>query len=216
MSILDDVRGLITDWMITNEYSVTPKDTVFLMIVSIVVSSLSGGISRLLLDMEDMAKKNDTVQAHNKKKKKAQETADKKLWIAVQKREKMVMDLQRSMMMKRMLPSVITMLPIIFVFSTLRAAFQKPVNQALNATAEECIKAASDQVGSCGVVAVLPFHVPEWLPIGRWFSTYALDHAIDVAGFGFWYFLTAITTSTLIQKIAGVNLTGMQQPGMSR
>ena len=36
--------------------------------------------------------------------------------------------------------------------------------------------------------------------------------ALSVAGFGFWYFLSAIVLSTLLQRLLGINLTGMQNP----
>lgn len=207
MSFLDDIKQSIQDFLHDQELTLAPKSTLFLMTVSILVSSLSGGVTRLIVDTEQLAKHNEEVQLHNKKKKKAKETADKKLWTAVSKKDKYITDLQRKMMTKRMIPSFVTFLPIIFVFSTLRLSFQSSENVLLNANTA-C-------TNSCGVVAVLPFNIPEWFPlIGSWFSKYAGDALLSVAGFGFWYFLTAITSSTLIQKVFGINLTGMQNPGM--
>ena len=207
MSLLDDIKGSIQDYLVDHQLTLYPKSTIFLMVVSIAVSGLSGLVTRLLVDMDELSKHNDEIQAHNKRKKKAKETADKKLWTSVSKKEKYITDLQRKMMTKRMIPSFVTFLPVIFVFSTLRLSFQSVGNISLNANTA-C-------TNSCGVVAVLPFNVPSWFPlIGKWFSTYVGDALLDVAGFGFWYFMTAITTSTLIQKIFGINLTGMQNPGM--
>ena len=102
------------------------------------------------------------------------------------------------------------MAPIFFVFSTLRATFQFAPNTSLN---QFYIDGVCEN--SCGVTAVLPFQVPEWFPlIGSWFSPFSADPNLSVAGFGFWYFLSAIVTSTLVQKLFGINISGMKNPGM--
>ncbi|MCY3413800.1 MAG: DUF106 domain-containing protein [Candidatus Heimdallarchaeota archaeon] len=211
MGFFDDLFGpiqlAIEQWLLDTNLTMAPFNTVFLMLISLVVSSISGLATRLVIDMEDMEKKNQQIQTHNQRKKKAKETADKKLWQSVQKKDKLINDLQRSIMMKRMLPSLITFGPIIFTFNTLREAYQFNKNVALNGNAA-C-------TSSCGVVTVLPFKVPTWIPvIGNWFSPYAANPELSVTGFGFWYFLTAITTSMVLQKIFGINLTGTQQQPM--
>ncbi len=205
---LNPIRDSITRFLLEHDLTLPPWNVIFLIAVSVTVSSLSGLISKKLIDMEELNRSNEIIQQHNKRKKKAKETADKKLWEAVEKKDKRVQDLQRSIMTKRMMPSFITFGPIIFVFSTLRAAFQSKANTDLN------LWSANGNItctNSCGVVSVMPFKIPEWMPIvGKWFSPYVNDPSVSVAGFGFFYFLTAITASTLIQKIFGINLTGMQ------
>ena len=207
---LDPIKIALELFLASTGMTVPPYSTLFLVFISFIVSSLSGIVNRLLLDMEKMEKQNAEQQEHTKLKKKAKETADKRLWRKVQKNDERMTQLQRSTMMKRMLPSFITMLPIFFVFSIMRATFQYPANTALN---QFFVDGVCEN--SCGVTAVLPFSVPEWFPlIGSWFSPFALDNTLSVAGFGFWYFLSAIITSTLTQKLFGFNISGMKNPGM--
>ena len=206
---LDPIKIAFENWLISIGVTVPPNSTLFMVLMSIVVSGFSGIINRVILDLDQLAKDNDEMQKHTKMKNKAKETADRKLWRQVQKGEDRFASLQKSTMMKRMLPSLLTIGPFYFVFNTLRAAFQHDGNTSLNGNMDVC-------VNSCGVSAVLPFYVPDSFPlIGGWFSDYAVDISLSVAGFGFFYFLSAITTSMLIQKLFGINLSGMQNPGMT-
>lgn len=210
---LDPIKLAIENLLIDKGLTVSPWNVVVLVILSVGASALSGFVSKKLIDMDELNTQNRKIQLHNQRKKKARETADRKLWLSVEKKEKQIQDIQRSMMTKRMLPSFITIGPMIFIFSTLRQAFQSHANLLLNGNSHLNNGTCTN---SCGVVAVLPFHVPKWFPlIGKWFSPFVSNPDLSVAGFGFFYFLTALTTSTLIQKIFGINLTGMQQnPGM--
>ncbi|MHA2251050.1 MAG: EMC3/TMCO1 family protein [Candidatus Kariarchaeaceae archaeon] len=202
---LKPIQNGISEWLISTGFTVPAGSTILLMSVSLIVSTISGMVNRALIDMEKLSKQTEEMQEHQKKKKKAMETADKKLWTAVKRNDDRFMQLQRSTMTTRMLPSLITIGPFIFIFQTLRGAFQEAENKALNGN-EGCSS-------SCGVVAVLPFKVNRGIPlIGKWFSSFASDSGLSVAGFGFWYFLSAITVSTLVQRLFGINLTGMQNP----
>ncbi len=204
---LDPIKIAFENWLISIGVTVPPNSTLFMVLMSIVVSGFSGIINRVILDLDQLAKDNDEMQKHTKMKNKAKETADRKLWRQVQKGEDRFASLQKSTMMKRMLPSLLTIGPFYFVFNTLRHAFQSQPNLDLNQYSVDGICVDS----SCGVSAVLPFHVPASFPlIGSWFSPFAMDNSLSVAGFGFFYFLSAITTSMVIQKLFGFNLSGMQ------
>ena len=139
------------------------------------------------------------------------ETQDAKLWIKVKRNEEQFLELQRSMMTTRMVPSFITIGPFIFLFQTLRTAFQREENKLLNGN-WSAIDSVNKCDRSCGVVTVLPFKIDSVNIIGAWFSPYAEDASLSVAGFGFWYFLSAIVLSTIIQRVFGINLTGMRNP----
>ncbi|MHA2097140.1 MAG: EMC3/TMCO1 family protein [Candidatus Kariarchaeaceae archaeon] len=207
-SFLDPVTDAISSFLIDTGWTVPGLSTLLLLLVSLLVSSFSGMVNRAVLDMEEIAENSKKLSEHQKRKKLAKETADKKLWISVKRNEEANLELQRSMMTKRMLPSLFTMLPFIFIFQTLRSTFQQDENRALNSCS---IKDNCDS--RAGVVAVLPFKVNRGIPlIGKWFSTLQTDTSLSVAGFGFWYFLSAIVLSTLLQRLFGINLTGMQNP----
>lgn len=215
---LQPIQEAIQQWLIQIGVTAPPWSGIFLVIVSLLISSITGLLNRALLDMEKLADQNEEMKKHNERKKKAMETADKKLWISVKRNEDRIMDLQRKTMMTRMLPSFITMGPFIFVFNTLRAAFQQTENHVLNwycMNGHPTIDDYECLVGEArhGVLAILPFNTHNLPLLGSWFSPYALDQAISVAGFSFWYFLCAIVVSTLVQRLFGFNITGMQNPG---
>lgn len=204
---LDPVTDKISEFLIGTGWTVPGYSTLLLLFVSLIVSAFSGFVNRAVLDMEELADNSKKMAEHQKRKKLARETADKKLWISVKRNEEQFLELQRSTMTKRMLPSLFTMLPLIFVFQTLRSTFQTDDNRVLNT----CYPDNCDS--RAGVVGVLPFRVSRDIPlIGKWFSHYSTDPNLSVAGFGFWYFLSAIVLSTILQRVFGINLTGMQNP----
>jgi uncharacterized membrane protein (DUF106 family) len=143
------------------------------------------------------------LREHQMKKKLAMSTQDAKLWIRVKRDDKRITELQQKSTMRSMLPMLLTYAPFIYVFTTLRHVFQSDANIALNGYGSLCDN-------SCGGVAVLPFNAVDLPLIGSWFSPYAADVSLAIAGFGFWYFLTAIITSNFFLKVLGINLRGMQ------
>ncbi|OLS20211.1 MAG: hypothetical protein HeimC2_06390 [Candidatus Heimdallarchaeota archaeon LC_2] len=211
---LDPLTNAISNFLIDSGTTLPAFSTILLLIVSLIVSSFSGMVNRAVLNMEELAENSKKMQEHQKRKKLARETADKKLWISVKRNEEHFLELQRSTMTKRMVPSLFTMLPLIFVFQTLRSTFQQEENRELNVCYDAALANPTENCDrSSGVVAVLPFKVNRDIPlIGKWFSGLNGDPNLSVAGFGFWYFLSAIVLSTLLQRMLGINLTGMQNP----
>jgi uncharacterized membrane protein (DUF106 family) len=210
-SFLDPLSDLISDSLVKSGLNELPGSAVVLLFVSLLISSLSGFVTRTVLDMEKLIDQQNEISEHQRNKKMAMETQDKKLWIKVKRNEERFLDLQRSMMTTRMLPSLITIGPFIFLFQTLRKSFQKDENKLLNGNWNE-IDSLNKCDSSCGVVTVIPFKFESVPLLGGWFSPYAEDASLSVAGFGFWYFLSAVVMSTLLQRIFGINLTGMRNP----
>lgn len=204
---LNPIKLAIQHFLISLGVTVPPNAGVFMLFISFIVSGISGLVTRAVIDLDKIQKESEEMAEHQKRKKKAMETADKRLWKQVQKNEDRFNQLQKSTMMARMLPSIITFGPIIFVFTTLSETFQYVTNLSLNGN-PAC-------KSSCGGLIILPFKVSKAIPIfGNWFSPFANDASLSIAGFGFCYFLSAIVISTLIQRLFGINLTGMQNPGM--
>ena len=209
MSWLDTLREFIEFGLHDLGVTVPPYSSIFFIFVTLFISLLSHGLNHLLLDMDAMAKESAIMAEHNKNKKLAMEKGDKKLWIRVQRADPKIQELQQKSMFTRLLPMLVTYGPFIFIFTTLRATFQLKENLDLNLYGDSCHGGS----GSCGIVSVLPFQVPESIPlIGRWFSPYAMDPALSAAGYGFWYFLTAIVTSTFFLRVLGINLSRNAQP----
>ena len=203
MSILDPITEAIESFLISTGVTLPPHSTIFFIFVSIFISLLSNLLYRLVLDLDQVNRDNMMLREHQMKKKQAMSTQDAKLWIRVKRDDKRITELQQKSTMRGMLPMLLTYAPFIFIFTTLRATFQAEDNVLLNGYGAACTP-------SCGGVAVLPFNAIDAPLVGGWFSPYALDPSISIAGFGFWYFLTAIVTSNFFLKVLGVNLRGMQ------
>ncbi|MCY3411551.1 MAG: DUF106 domain-containing protein [Candidatus Heimdallarchaeota archaeon] len=202
-SPLDDLRLLIEEWLWSTGTTLPPFSGIFFIFVTIFMSLFSNMLNRLLLDTKAMARQSEIMAKHNKDKKLAMETRDKKLWLKTKRQEPMIQELQMKSTMSTLLPMLITYGPIIFIFTTLRDTFQAPENLAMNATCQ-------DPAASCGGVVLLPFKMPDsW----TWFSTYTGNPNLSIAGYGFWYFLTAIVTSTFSSKVLGINLSRNPQGG---
>jgi uncharacterized membrane protein (DUF106 family) len=184
------------DWFVqiiqTLNFHKPPLAMIFLVLVAVGVTFFSIGMSKLLVNMKEIERLSYIKIQHDKERDEAIRDNDGKKWIRVKYRESYIQQVQRDMMMKRMVPQFVIIIPFILIFTTLRGAmgiFE------LNATPDRG-----------GILAVLPFKVHSWYPIiGGWFSELSVDNALSVAGFGSIYFLTAIFTTMLLTKVIGIN-----------
>ncbi|RMG26956.1 MAG: DUF106 domain-containing protein [Methanobacteriota archaeon] len=169
-----------------------PLSSIFLIFVSIFISFFSAGVTRLLINTKELNRLQTLLKEFNERKSKAIREKDPKLWISVKYHEADMTEVQQSMMMKQIIPQIIISVTFIVFFGILRRSMGDP---SLNLTPDRG-----------GIVAILPFRIPSSIPlIGGWFSQYANDPNLSAAGFGFWYFLSAIFTSFLLTRIFGIN-----------
>ena len=171
-----------------------PNATLVLMVVSVLITFLSIGVTYIFVDMDKLQKRMKEINDFNKIRKKAMDTADKKLWIEYKRREKDIQKLQMSMMWERTIPMFVLMIPFILLFNILRAVLGTPSSYGQ-------------------ILAIWPFDFPDWLwPFGGWFHPYYKMPEVDAIFFGFWYFMVAIITSMILQRILGIPLPGMSVP----
>ena len=198
MGLFDDVRNWISDSV--HEYNLhePPYSIIFLVIVSITISTLSALVTKKTVDLDAANKNFKEIQEFNRQKKVAMETADRKLWIQVQRKQEYIQGLQLETMLKRMRPMLFTMIPFILIFSTLRGVM------------------GGDTAGE---LAILPFKINTSIPlIGRVPIDVCGDNgSSDVtghqdwtsnnsaAGFSFIYFLSAVSIGSLVQRFLGVS-----------
>ncbi len=169
-----------------------PLAPIFLILVSVFINYLSGLITKLLVNQRELERYRKILMDFNQKKSKAMSEQDPKLWIAVKYYEMDMTEIQQQMMFKQMIPQLVMSGVFIGIFGLLRRIMG---DGSLNLTPDRG-----------GIVAVLPFKIPESTPIiGDWFSLYALDPTLSAAGFGFMYFMSAIFTSFILNRIFGVN-----------
>ncbi len=169
-----------------------PLSSIFLVLVSIFITYFSGFVSNLLINSKEIKRLQQMQKEFNDRKSEAIGKKDPKLWITVKYHEAGMVEIQQQMTMKQLLPQLVISFFFIIFFGILRKSMGDP---SLNAEPDRG-----------GIVAVLPFHIPRSFPlIGNWFSSYVMDPNLSAAGFGFWYFLSAIFTSFLLSRIFGVD-----------
>lgn len=201
-SILDTLRVAIENWLWGIGATNPPFSGIFFIFVTILMALMSNALNHLLLDMESMQREYEILGNHQKEKKEAMSTGNPRLWLKVKRREPMIQELQQKSMMSKLLPQIITYGPIIFLFTTFKAAFQAEANIAMNGDLT-CQTLAS----SCGGVVLFPFRIPDNFPIlGGWTSPFSGNGGLTIVGYGLWYFISAIVTSTFFQKVLGINL----------
>ncbi len=198
MSLFDDIKNWISDSVHEYDLHGPPYSIIFLVFVSITVSTLSALVTKKTVDLDAANKNFKEIQEFNRQKKIAMETADRKLWIQVQRKKEYIQSLQLETMLKRMRPMLFTMIPFILIFSTLRSIM------------------GGDTAGE---LAILPFKINTNIPlIGRIPIDVRGDNGSDslpghqdwtssnsAAGFSFIYFLSAISIGSLVQRFLGVS-----------
>lgn len=169
-----------------------PLSSVFLIFISIFITFFSATVTKLLINSNELNRFRSLQKEFNERKSKAIKDKDPKLWITVKYHEADMTEIQQSMMVKQLIPQIVISFTFIAFFGILRRSMG---DESLNLTPDRG-----------GIVAVLPFKIPSTFPlIGGWFSQYALDPNLSAAGFGFWYFLSAIFTSFLLNRIFGID-----------
>ena len=185
-----------TGWMTT-----PPNSMWFILLLSVIIAVISVGLTKLLIDTDEMNRKQKQIKAHNEEKKKIIELAKtdveryrkaRKKW---ERRDMMLKRTQQGMAMERMKPTLITFLPMIILFVILRNIFG---NSPVAATP----------------MNPLLWGLLEW-PIGMGMASKDLWIG-DAAWINFtaWYFLCSLGVNTLLQRILGLQTQatgGMEQ-----
>ena len=101
----------------------TPPDSMFfILFLSLIVALVSVALTKLLVDTEELQRKQKQIKAHQEEKKKIIELAEidvekyrkqRKRW---ERREEMLKKTQQGMAMQRLKPTCITFLPMIIIF----------------------------------------------------------------------------------------------------
>jgi len=153
-----------------------PGSTYFIILFNIIIAVLMSLLTRALVDIDKISRHQREIKVHNENKKRAMETADKKLWQKVQRREEYIKKIQSEMMIQQMKPMLVWFIPITIIFFLMRSAF-------LNIP-----------------VAWMPFRFPEiWIIIS---NLKYLDH-LTWMGFTGWYFLTSIGLGNYVRRFMG-------------
>ncbi|MBD3404901.1 MAG: DUF106 domain-containing protein [Candidatus Lokiarchaeota archaeon] len=183
------MQDILADLAIMFEIFRTPPwSGVFILVVSVTVTSISNLAMRRFADMRRLKRYQAEIKQHQEMQKKAEKTQNEKLLRKVRRRKAYIDRIQREMMTERCKPSLLFFIPFVLIFSLIRGWYT-----------------ASDGITQL-IVAVIPFNVTKALPFLEGFIGTS-----TAAGFGlfFWsfYFLVGLGLGQILQRVMGTQLT---------
>ena len=157
-----------------------PLSTIFILLLSLLISSLSIYAFMKLSDFEELKEKMKSVQEFQQLLKQARKSRDPELLAQLQARQGEVLKIQGEIMKARMKPSMYFFIPFIIIFYIFEAIFTGPV-------------------------AYLPLNLDR-VPILNMFNLGV--HTQYGIGFYFWswYFISGFAINLILQKITGTGI----------
>jgi len=178
LSFLDPVGAWFSSIFAAIGVLYPPGSTYFIIAFNIIIAVLMSLLTRALVDVSKISRHQKEIKIHNENKKKAMDTADKKLWQKVQRREDYIKKIQSEMMIQQMKPMLVWFIPITVIFFLMRSAF-------INIP-----------------IAWMPFKFPKiplLIPIVRYLGN------LTWMGFTGWYFLTSIGLGNYVRRFMGAS-----------
>ena len=196
------------DWI-----SYPPGSMIFIILMATTTALISTGLTKWLVDTSEINRKQVIKKAHDEEKTKIIDLAesDPEKYRKARKRwerlDTMIKSSQQKMALKRMLPSCITFVPMIVIFSVVRGLFGTANPVALSPMN------ANDVPLIGNMMAGLTNSTPEWTAL-----VYGVTRTIGVSAgwinFTGWYFLCSFGINTLIQRL--LKLQTQAQGGMEQ
>ena len=196
------------DWI-----SYPPGSMIFIILMATTTALISTGLTKLLVDTSEINRKQVIKKAHDEEKAKIIDLAesDPEKYRKARKRwerlDTMVKSSQQKMALKRMLPSCITFVPMIVIFSVVRGLFGESNPVAFSPMNGNDLPL----IGS--MMAGWTSDSPEWTAF-----VYGYVRSIGVQNgwinFTAWYFLCSFGINTLIQRL--LKLQTQAQGGMEQ
>ncbi|MBA7574072.1 hypothetical protein ES708_15874 [subsurface metagenome] len=182
------------DWI-----SFPPGSMIFILLMATVTALISTGITNWLIDTDEINRKQVISKAHDEEKKKIIELAetDPEKYNKLRKRwerlDSMLKQSQQKMALRRMLPSCITFVPMIIIFTVVRGVFENNPVALSPMNANDVLWIGDLMKGTTGT------EYP-WTAL-----VYGVVRTIGLeAGwinFTAWYFLCSFGVNTLVQRI---------------
>ncbi len=198
MAFWDNWFQGIAEWIARNGWNDLPTSALVIALVSVLIAIISTLATRLLTDVDALKESMQKVNEWNQKRKRAMQTADKKLWLSVKRDEERVKKMQSSMMFKRMKPMLFTIIPFMVIFAILRAAYP------------------SGEFGH--YYSWLPFNIGGFPWLGNaWTAPFEYDgHFYSKVPFTFWYFTVSFAFGSIITRLFGVTPSGAARSQQKR
>ena len=192
--LLQDSNAFL-DWI-----SFPPGSMIFILLMASVTAIISTGLTKWLIDTDEINRKQVISKAHDEEKAKIIELAEtdpekysklKKRW---ERLDSMLKQSQQKMAMRRMLPSCITFVPMIVIFSLVRGIFLNNPVALSPMNANDVLLIGNMMASNTGS------NVYSWTALA-----YGVARTIGIndgwINFTAWYFLCSFGVSTLIQRI---------------
>jgi len=187
---------------------------IFIILLAITTALISTSITKLLVDTDEINRKQVIKKAHDEKKAKIIEIADidparyrqlRKRW---ERLEAMIKQSQQKASLKRMLPSCITFVPMIIIFSVVRTLYDPSNPVALSPMNAFDIPALG------GMMAGYTIGNPAAWTAYVYGFVRSIDASAGWINFTAWYFLCSFGINTLIQRLLKIQTQaqgGMEQ-----
>jgi len=182
------------DWI-----SFPPGSMIFILLMASLTALITTGITKRLIDIDEINRKQVISKAHDEEKAKIIELAetDPERYNKLRKRwerlDSMLKQSQQKMALRRMLPSCITFLPMIILFTLVRGVFENNPVALSPMNANDVAFIGNMMAGTTGT------EYP-WTAL-----VYGVARTIGLeAGwinFTAWYFLCSFGVNTLVQRV---------------
>jgi len=183
------------DWI-----SFPPGSMIFILLMASITALISSGLTRWLIDTDEINRKQVIKKAHDEEKAKIIDLAetDPEKYNKLRKRwerlDSMLKQSQQKMALRRMLPSCITFVPMIVLFTLVRGLFLNNPVALSPMNANDVVSIGGMMAGTTGST------VYPWTGL-----VYGVARTIGLeAGwinFTAWYFLCSFGVNTLVQRI---------------
>lgn len=188
-----------------------PGSMFFILLLSAAIALVSAGLTKWLVDTDELERKQRQIKAHEEKKEQIIELADKdihkyqKLRKRWERKDEMLKKTQQSIAMQRLKPTCITFLPMIILFGIIRGLFgNSPVALTpMNANDIPLIGGILQATGNAEAWTALFYG-----------STKTIEINDGWINFTAWYFLCSLGINTLVQRLFGLQTQasgGMEQ-----
>ena len=117
MAFWDSWLDSIAQWIASNGWNDRPTSALVITVIALMISIFSTLVTRLLTNVDELKESMQKVNDWNQRRKRAMQTADKKLWLSVKRDEERIKKMQSSMMFKRMKPMLFTTIPFLLLFA---------------------------------------------------------------------------------------------------
>jgi uncharacterized membrane protein (DUF106 family) len=186
------------EWM-----SYPPGSMFFILLLASATALISAGLTKWLVDTDELNRKQVAIKAHEEEKEKIIELAEKdvekyrkarKQW---ERKNEMFKQSQQRMSLQRLKPSCITFLPMLIIFGVVRGIFlNNPI--ALSPMNANDVPLIGGMLAATTNGGVYP-----WTEL-----VYGLERSIPVSAgwinFTAWYFLCSFGINTLVQRFFGM------------